>query len=181
MRSHTPQPAPQRGSDDESVRESVPIAGAECDRGLVSDRLEDLVESLELGGGEDVLEVGFGHGVAATLVLERLTTGTYTGVDRSAKMVAAAVRRNRDAVDAGRARFLEASFADADLPAAGFDVIFAARVVAMFRPPEQALAQRPVAPWRPTRRWPTTPRPDRSGRGSVRRCGGGRREGVAQA
>ena len=107
----------------------------------MSDRLEDLVESLELGGGEDVLEVGFGHGVAATLVLERLTTGTYTGVDRSAKMVAAAVRRNRDAVDAGRARFLEASFADANLPAAGFDVIFAARVVAMFRPPEQALAQ----------------------------------------
>ena len=110
----------------------------------MASRLEQLVESLELDGGEHVLEVGFGHGVAATLVLERLTTGTYTGVDRSAKMVAAAVRRNRDAVDAGRARFLEASFADADLPSGGFDVIFAARVVAMFRPPEQALAQRLV-------------------------------------
>jgi ubiquinone/menaquinone biosynthesis C-methylase UbiE len=75
-----------------------------------------------------------------------LTTGTYTGVDRSAKMVAAAVRRNRDAVDAGRARFLEVPFAGVDLPSGGFDVIFAARVVAMFRPPEQALAKRLLRP-----------------------------------
>ncbi len=124
----------------------MPVAARNRDAGGVSTRLEELVDSLQLGGDEDVLEVGFGHGVAATLVVERLTTGTYTGVDRSAKMVAAAQQRNRQAVDAGRARFIEASFTDADLPTAGFDVIFAARVVAMFRPPEQALSRQLLRP-----------------------------------
>ena len=50
-----------------------------------------------------LLEVGCGHGVAVSLVCERLTTGTITAIDRSPKMIEMATRRNREHVDAGRA------------------------------------------------------------------------------
>src|SRR3712207_8974057 len=49
-----------------------------------------------------LLEVGCGHGVAVSLVCERLTTGTITAIDRSPKMIEIATRRNRQHVDAGR-------------------------------------------------------------------------------
>ena len=108
-------------------------------------RLDVIVEHLDPRPSDHVLEVGGGHGVAATLVLHRLTTGTYTGVDRSEAMIAASERRNRDAVAAGRARFVCASFADTDLGNSHFNRLFAARVTAMTRPAELGAAARCLA------------------------------------
>jgi ubiquinone/menaquinone biosynthesis C-methylase UbiE len=115
----------------------------------VSGRLERLVERLALEPGERVLEIGCGHGVAATLVCERLgTAGAYTAVDRSPKMIAAAERRNALHVANGRAEFLVMALEALDLGERRFDVIFAARVGLFAREPQRAraLAERWLAP-----------------------------------
>ena len=109
-------------------------------------RLPLVVDQLDLRPTDDVVEVGCGHGVAAALVLERLSSGTYTGVDRSPTMTAAGERRNRDAVASGRARFVTATLAEADLGGAAFDLVFAVRVAAMTRPAELAAAAHCLVP-----------------------------------
>jgi ubiquinone/menaquinone biosynthesis C-methylase UbiE len=95
-----------------------------------------------------VLEIGCGHGVAATLVCERLQSGRLTAVDRSPKMIAAAARRNAEHVAAGRAEFLVGELEQLDLGDRRFDTIFAVRVGLFRREPERAhgLAERWLAP-----------------------------------
>ena len=115
----------------------------------MSDRLRAIVDGLGLRPGDRVLEIGCGHGVAATLVCERLGAGgAYTAVDRSPKMIAAAAQRNAAHVEAGRAEFLVMALEALDLGERRFDVIFAARVGLFHREPERAraLAQRWLAP-----------------------------------
>jgi len=114
----------------------------------VSGRTEQLVERLALRPGDRVLEIGCGHGVAATLVCERLDGGAYTAVDRSPKMIDAARRRNAEHVAAGRAEFLVMALEALELGERRFDVIFAARVGLFHREPDRAetLARRWLAP-----------------------------------
>jgi ubiquinone/menaquinone biosynthesis C-methylase UbiE len=114
----------------------------------VSDRLRAVVEALDVRPGDRVLEVGCGHGVAASLVCERLDGGHLVAVDRSPKMVEAAMRRNIEHVRAGRAEFLVAHLESLDLGDRRFDKILAARVGLFHREPERAheLATRWLAP-----------------------------------
>src|SRR3712207_3474518 len=46
-------------------------------------RLLWAVQSMKIKPTDHVLEVGFGNGVAAKLILDILKTGSYTGIDRS--------------------------------------------------------------------------------------------------
>jgi ubiquinone/menaquinone biosynthesis C-methylase UbiE len=114
----------------------------------VSERLRAAVERLELRPEHHVLEIGCGHGVAATLICERLTTGRLVAIDRSPRMIAAAGRRNAAHVAAGRAEFLVASLEDADLGDRRFDRILAVRVGLFHREPARAraLAERWLGP-----------------------------------
>ncbi|MBA2425306.1 MAG: class I SAM-dependent methyltransferase [Actinomycetota bacterium] len=111
----------------------------------MSERLEAVVDQLALRPSDRVLEIGCGHGVAATLVCERLEGGRLTAVDRSTKMIQAAARRNAAYVDAGKAEFLVARLEDLDFGDRRFDVIFAVRVGLFHREPVRARSL--VEPW----------------------------------
>ncbi|WP_239491603.1 trans-aconitate 2-methyltransferase [Luteitalea sp. TBR-22] len=114
----------------------------------MSERLVRLVEALEIRPGDQVLEVGCGHGVAAGLVCERLRTGHLVAIDRSPAMIAAATRRNRPHVAAGTVEFLVADVREYAPGARRFDRIFAARVGLFHREPHlvHALLDRWLAP-----------------------------------
>jgi ubiquinone/menaquinone biosynthesis C-methylase UbiE len=104
----------------------------------MSERLRAVVERLDIRPGDRVLEIGCGHGVAATFVCERLDGGRLTAFDRSPKMIAAAARRTAAHVEAGRAEFLVARLEQLDLGDRRFDKAFAVRVGLFHREPERA-------------------------------------------
>jgi ubiquinone/menaquinone biosynthesis C-methylase UbiE len=114
----------------------------------MSKRLAAIVDQLGIRPTDRVLEIGCGHGVAATMVCERLDGGRLTAIDRSAKMIEAAARRNAAHVEEGNAEFLVADIEEVDLGERRFEVIFAVRVGLFHREPERAraLAERWLAP-----------------------------------
>ncbi|MGY1636221.1 class I SAM-dependent methyltransferase [Geodermatophilus sp. SYSU D00742] len=86
-----------------------------------SERLAWAAAVVAPSAGERVLEVGCGHGVLVALLAGR--GAEVLGLDRSPAMVAAAARRNRAAVEAGRVRLQAAQLLDADLGSGPFDVV----------------------------------------------------------
>jgi SAM-dependent methyltransferase len=100
-------------------------------------RLVWAVDVLAVEPDERLLEIGCGHGVAVSLVCERLDGGTITAIDRSQKMIEMARKRNAEYVAAGAASFQTATPLDADLGDARFDKVFAINVGMFWR-------QRPV-------------------------------------
>jgi ubiquinone/menaquinone biosynthesis C-methylase UbiE len=114
----------------------------------MSKRLAAIIDQLGIRPSDRVLEIGCGHGVAATMVCQRLDGGRLTAIDRSAKMIEAAARRNAAHVEEGKAEFLVADIEEVDLGKRRFEVIFAVRVGLFHREPERAraLAERWLAP-----------------------------------
>ena len=110
-----------------------------------STRLRWAVEVLGVAPDDRILEVGCGHGVAVSLVSERLDGGRITALDRSPKMIEMAERRNRG--HAGRARFIAASLEDADLGDETYDKVVAVHVAALHKPGEALdIVRRRLAP-----------------------------------
>ena len=110
--------------------------------GAASERLAWAVEALGVEPGDRVLEVGCGHGVAATLVCERLDGGRLTAIDRSVKMIAMATRRNEEHVAAGRAVFETVALERADFGDERFDKVFGVHVASLWRSGEALEAVR---------------------------------------
>lgn len=98
-----------------------------------AERLVVAVERLALEPSHRVLEIGCGHGVAVSLICERLDGGRVLALDRSAKMVAAARRRNAAHIAAGRAEVRTASLHEADLHDECFDRVLAIHVGVFLR------------------------------------------------
>jgi SAM-dependent methyltransferase len=112
-----------------------------------SERLAWAVDALGVEPSDRVLEVGCGHGVAATLVCERLDGGRLTAIDRSAKMIAMAARRNEEHVAAGRALFATVALERADFGEERFDKVFGVHVADLWRSDEAlAVVRRHLAP-----------------------------------
>lgn len=102
---------------------------------MTPERLDWVVEQLDLRPGLRVLEIGGGHGVAATAVLDRIgTDGRYLSIDRSERLTSAAAARNAAAVSDGRARFEVADLMAAAVGPASQDRVFGCRVAALARP-----------------------------------------------
>jgi len=114
-----------------------------------SERFAWAIETLEIAPGDRVLEVGCGHGVAVSLVCERLgPRGRITAIDRSEKMIAAAKRRNLSHVESGRAVLEAVALEDADLGRQRFGKVFAFNVAPFWLEPNEALeiVRRHLAP-----------------------------------
>jgi len=91
----------------------------------VAHRHTAAVSALALTGTESVLEIGCGHGVAVRLVLDRLTSGSITALDRSEKMIEAV----RGSVGPSEKLRLRAeALEDADFGGESFDAILAINV-----------------------------------------------------
>ena len=102
------------------------------------------MQTLDVRPLERLLEIGCGHGVTASLVCERLDGGTILGVDRSAKMIEQALRRNAEHVGEGRASFEVGAFERHDFGGRRFDKVFAFHVNLFWQDPPRAY--RAVAP-----------------------------------
>lgn len=111
----------------------------------MSERLRSIVEGMGVRPDDVILEIGCGQGVAATYVCERLDGGLYVGIDRSAKMIEAAKRRNARFIALRSAEFHVAELADFDPGPRKFDKILAVRVGLFHREPDRARAI--VEPW----------------------------------
>jgi ubiquinone/menaquinone biosynthesis C-methylase UbiE len=120
-------------------------------RGMASKPSERFVWALDTlapDPADRVLEVGCGHGVAVSLVCERLTSGRITAIDRSKKMIETAARRNREHIARGRAVLKTAALEQADFGDERFDKVFAFNVAPFWHQPKEALAivRRHLAP-----------------------------------
>jgi SAM-dependent methyltransferase len=97
-----------------------------------SERIAWAVEVLAVKPADRLLEVGCGHGVAVSLVCERLESGRITAVDRSPKMIEAARRRNQAHAD--KVRWITSTLEQADLEDEVYDKAFAVDVAALHKP-----------------------------------------------
>jgi ubiquinone/menaquinone biosynthesis C-methylase UbiE len=113
-----------------------------------SERFLWAVDTMALDPADRVLEVGCGHGVAVSLVCERLTSGRITAIDRSMKMIEMAASRNREHVEAGRAVLKTVALEKADFRDERFEKVFAFNVAPFWLEPKEALGivRRHLAP-----------------------------------
>jgi SAM-dependent methyltransferase len=125
-----------------SPRPAVIIASV---AGNASKRLRWAVELLQVDRDDRILEVGCGHGVAVSLMCERLNGGRITAVDRSSKMIEAAKKRNQ--AHCRKVRFVAASLAEADLRDEVYDKVLGVHLAALHKPGvELDIVRRRLAP-----------------------------------
>lgn len=105
----------------------------------VPGRIAWAVETLAVDPSDQVLEIGCGNGLAASLVCDRLGRGRLLAIDRSAAMIAAARWRNRAHIRAGKAAFETLALADLDVGRRRFSCIFAINVNLFWLDPAREL------------------------------------------
>jgi ubiquinone/menaquinone biosynthesis C-methylase UbiE len=105
----------------------------------IPDRLIWAVEQLSVNSGDEILEIGCGTGVAASLICSRLADGHLTAIDRSESMIDTARRRNQAHVASGRAVFLATGLAEMDVGHKRFNKALAVNVNVFWQQPDDEL------------------------------------------
>jgi cyclopropane fatty-acyl-phospholipid synthase-like methyltransferase len=111
----------------------------------MSERLRAIVDRMGIRPDDLILEIGCGHGVAASFVCEQLSGGYLVAIDKSKKMIAASTQRNEQHIASGKAEFHVADVLSFDPGARKFDKIFAVRVGLLHREPQ--LVQKILRKW----------------------------------
>jgi SAM-dependent methyltransferase len=106
----------------------------------IPQRLLWAVEVLAVQPDDQILEIGCGHGVAVSLICEKLGVGKITAIDQSEKMIETAKHRNKRCVALGRAVFHTVSLREANFPSGQFNKIFAVNVNVFWLNPAQELS-----------------------------------------
>jgi SAM-dependent methyltransferase len=98
------------------------------------------VDLLHLQPTDRVLEIGFGAGRGLALTLQHTNQGRVTGIDVSATMIRAAMRRNRAALAHGQLALLRGDIAHLPFSKRQFDKIFSIHTF-YFWPDPHAICQ----------------------------------------
>ncbi|CAM5421888.1 hypothetical protein MAUB1S_07155 [Mycolicibacterium aubagnense] len=94
----------------------------------IPERLAWTIDRLSIVGDETILEIGGGRGIAAALVLSKLTTGRLVGIDRSDTAIEAAHALNEVDERTGRLGLVHTSIENFGAGADRFDIAFAINV-----------------------------------------------------
>ena len=124
------------------------------------------VALLDAQPADRILELGFGPGIAVEALARVVTRGQIAGVDASRAMVAAARRRNRQAIRAGRVSLQYGEAARLPYPDAAFDKAYGIHTIYFWPDAPAGLKEmhrvlRPggmaVLTILPQERWPASP------------------------
>lgn len=99
------------------------------------------IELLDIAEQDDVLEIGFGPGLALRKMSRLVRSGRITGVDRSPTMFRQAQARNRAAIQHGKLRLIQGTFECLSLESASVDKVLAVNVIYFCSPNGAALAE----------------------------------------
>ncbi len=106
-----------------------------------AERYRWAAEILDPHPGEELLEIGCGTGEAADLIATIEPKCRVTAIDRSAKMAAAAERRNAAHIDAGRIYVLNCQLKENAFGDHAFDKIFVYNINVFWMDPAEELRE----------------------------------------
>jgi SAM-dependent methyltransferase len=99
------------------------------------------IELLDIAQQDDVLEIGFGPGLALREMSQLVRGGRIIGVDRSPTMFRQAQARNRAAIQDGKLELIHGTFECLSMESASVDKILAVNVIYFCSPDGTALAE----------------------------------------
>lgn len=129
---------------DRQYRRPSGLLGRYIGRQMARDHLPEnewTVELLQPQSGDHILEIGFGPGVAIAQLTSRVPQGRIVGVDFSRAMVAAAGRRNAQAIRRGQVELHWGEVAHLPLGEALFDKAYSIHSIYFWPEPEKALRE----------------------------------------
>ncbi len=102
---------------------------------------ESTIRELSVGPGDSILEVGMGNGFFVKDILSVDASVRYAGCDFSADMIEESVRRNKNYIEEGRARFVEGNVESLPFEDGSFNKAFTINTLYFWENREKALSE----------------------------------------